>query len=155
MGKRFRLIWSAPLKVWIVFCNQCLSILVKNQLLQLTFFQSFCILCNNQMVDTILDISIHESCQIVYRIIDTVIGYTSLWIIVCADFSRTVSCADHCFTFRCNIVDILLMLFIIDESVYWLILLKRQKSCLTMMKSMELYLQKIPSGSNEDYSQLL
>lgn len=58
------------------------------------------------MVDTVLDISVHESCQIIYGIINAMIGYAALRIVVCADFGRTVTGAYPGLTFRGNVINI-------------------------------------------------
>ena len=54
--------------------------------LKFAFFQAFCIFRYDQMVDTILDVSVHEGCQIIDCIVDAVVGDTSLGIVVSSYF---------------------------------------------------------------------
>src|SRR5574344_347689 len=55
------------------------------------FFMDFtvrflCVFCHGQRIDHVLDVSTEESIQIVSSVSDTVVGYASLWEVVCADF---------------------------------------------------------------------
>lgn len=68
------------------------------------------------MVDYILDIAVHKSLQIIYRIIDSVVGYTALRIVVSTDFCGTVAGRDQGFAARGYIIDIFLMLLVVNES---------------------------------------
>ena len=67
----------------------------------------------SQMVDTVLNVSIHKGGQIVNGIVDAVVGDTSLWIIVGTYFCRSVSGRYHRFAFAGNVVNVLLVFFII------------------------------------------
>ena len=67
------------------------------------------------MIDAILDITVHKCRKIVDRIVYTVIGHAALREVVSADLCRTVTCADHCFSTRCNVIEIFLMLFVVYE----------------------------------------
>ena len=60
-------------------------------LFQFCGFHSCCVFRNNEMIYAVLDIAIHECGQIVYGIIDAVIGDASLWLVVGSDFGRTVT----------------------------------------------------------------
>src|SRR5574344_1882298 len=60
-------------------------------ILQFGFFQFFCVFCHGQRIDHVLDVSTEESIQIVSSVSDTVVGYASLWEVVCADFRTAVA----------------------------------------------------------------
>src|SRR5574344_2026253 len=95
--------------------NLLSSFIFCNCLVQFAFFHAFCILCHYQMVDAILDVSVHKSSQIIYSIINSMVGDSSLWIIISADFRRTVASRNHCFTAFSYIINIFLMFFVINE----------------------------------------
>ena len=67
------------------------------------------------MIDTILNVSVHKGGKIIDCIVDTMVGDTSLRIVVSTDFGRTVAGRYHCLTFGSYVVDILLMLFVVDK----------------------------------------
>ena len=83
--------------------------------LQFGLLQSFCIFCHDEVVNAVLDVAVHEGCQVVDGIVDTVVGDASLWIVVGTDFCTAVTGADQTFAARCNVIDILLVLAVIDE----------------------------------------
>ena len=60
--------------------------------LKFAFLQPFRIFSYDQVVDTVLYIPVHESRKIINRVINAVVGDTSLRIVVCTDFRRAVSC---------------------------------------------------------------
>ena len=59
--------------------------------LKFAFLQPFRIFSYDQVVDTVLYIPVHESRKIINRVINAVVGDTSLRIVVCTDFRRAVS----------------------------------------------------------------
>lgn len=65
------------------------------------------------MVNAVLNVAIHKGGQIVNGIVDAVVGDTSLRIIVGTYFCRSVSGRYHCFSFAGNVVNVLLVFFII------------------------------------------
>ena len=65
------------------------------------------------MVNAVLNVPIHKGGQIVNGIVDAVVGDTSLRIIVGTYFCRSVSGRYHCFSFAGNVVNVLLVFFII------------------------------------------
>ena len=60
-------------------------------MLKFTFFQAFCIFRYNQMVDAILDFSVHEGTEVVDGIVDAMVGDASLWVVVSTNLGRTVA----------------------------------------------------------------
>ena len=59
--------------------------------------------------------SVHESIQMIDRIIDTMIGDSALRIIVSSDFGRSVACRNHGLALVGNIVYVFLMFSVVDE----------------------------------------
>ena len=56
------------------------------QLLEFTLLQSFRILSHHELVDTFLDVAIHEGGEIVYGVVDAVVGDAALRIVIGTDF---------------------------------------------------------------------
>ena len=69
------------------------------------------------MVDAVLYLSVHEGRQVVYGVADTVVGNASLRIVVGAYLCGAVACRDHRLTLRGNVVEVLLVLFVINKGV--------------------------------------
>ena len=67
------------------------------------------------MVDAVLYIPVDKCLEVIYRIIDAMIGYTTLREVICADFCRTVTGRDQCFAPRGDVIHIFLMLFIVNK----------------------------------------
>ena len=53
------------------------------------------VLGNLELVDDVLDRSVHEDRKVVHRVVDTVVGHTGLRIVVCTDLCRTVTTGYH------------------------------------------------------------
>ena len=68
------------------------------------------------MVDAVLNVAVHEGCQVVDGIVDAMVGDTSLRIVVRADFGRTVTGAHHGLSFGSDVVDVFLVFLVVDES---------------------------------------
>ena len=60
--------------------------------LKFRFFELFSILCYGQSVYHVLYVTIHEALQIVCGVANSVVGHSSLWIVVGPDFGTTVAC---------------------------------------------------------------
>ena len=60
-------------------------------MLKFAFFQSFCIFRYNQVVDAVLNFSVHEGTEIVNGLVDAMVGDSSLRIVVGTDLGRTVA----------------------------------------------------------------
>ncbi len=67
-----------------------------------------------QCVDNTLNITIHKSWEVIDGITDTVVGDTSLGIVVSTDLSGSVAGGDHGLASRSDIVDIFLVLLVVD-----------------------------------------
>ena len=67
------------------------------------------------MVDTVLDVAIHECSEIIYGVVDAMVGDASLRIVVGSNLCATVACRHHCLASAGYVVDILLMLAVVDE----------------------------------------
>ena len=78
----------------LLFIYYYFRITLNSQLstyLKFAFLQPFRIFSYDQVVDTVLYIPVHESRKIINRVINAVVGDTSLRIVVCTDFRRAVS----------------------------------------------------------------
>ena len=63
--------------------------------LKFAFFQTFRIFRHNQVVDAVLDVSVHEGGEIVDGVVDAVVRDASLRIVVGAFLGGAVASADH------------------------------------------------------------
>ena len=75
------------------------------------------ILCNGQRINHGLNVATKETLQVVCGIADAVIGNTTLWEVVCADFGATVAGRYQALTTVGDIIYILLVLLIINKGV--------------------------------------
>ena len=66
------------------------------------------------MVDAVLDIAVHEGGKIVDRVVDAMIGDTSLREVVGADLGTTIACRNECLAPVGNVIDIFLVLLVVD-----------------------------------------
>mgnify|MGYP007026104471 CR=1 FL=1 len=73
-----RLMFSNNCCLFILFFSYGLLITA----LQFALFQSFCIFRHNQVVDAVLDVSVHEGGEIVDGVVDAVVRDASLRIVV-------------------------------------------------------------------------
>ena len=89
-----------------------------NSLLQFGFLEFLGVLGHNEMIDAVLDVTVHKGGQIVDGITDTVVGDAPLGIVVSADFGRAVTCRDKRLAPGGNVVLVLLMLVVIDEGAH-------------------------------------
>ena len=77
----------------ISLCYQILHCVQNDRfVLKFTFFQSFRIFRYNQVVNAVLDVSVHKGAEVVDGIVDAMVGDTSLRIVVGTDLGRTVAC---------------------------------------------------------------
>ena len=83
--------------------------------LQFGSLELFGILRDGELIDYILDVSVHKCLKIVYGIIYTVIGDTPLRVVLGTYLSRTVAGRHHGLSAGSYIVDIFLVFFIVDE----------------------------------------
>ena len=84
--------------------------------LQFSLFQFFGILGNDEVVDAVLNVTIHEGWQVVDGVANAVVGDATLGVIVGANLCRAVAGAHQCLATAGYVVDILLMLLVVDES---------------------------------------
>ena len=85
-------------------------------ILHFSFLQSFGIFGYDEVVDAVLYVAVHKRLQIVYGIVYAVVGDAALRIIVCTDFGRTVASRNERFAAVGYVVNVLLVLFVVDES---------------------------------------
>ena len=62
-------------------------------------FHSLSVFSQYEMIDTVLDVSVHKGWEIVDCVADAVVGDAALWIVVGAYLGRTVAGRHHCLTF--------------------------------------------------------
>lgn len=67
------------------------------------------------MVDAVLYVAVHKGGKVVDGIVDAVVSDASLRIVVGANLCGAVAGADHCLTLGGDVVDILLVFFVVDE----------------------------------------
>lgn len=67
------------------------------------------------MVYDILDVAVNESLQIIYGVVDAMVGDAALRIIIGPYLCRAVACRYHRLAARGYIVDIFLVLLVVDE----------------------------------------
>lgn len=77
-------------------------------------FQTLGVLGYLELVDALLDVTVHEDRKVVHRPVDAVIGHTALRIVVRADLRRTVTGGDHSLALGTDLVEIFLMLKVIE-----------------------------------------
>ncbi len=75
--------------------------------LQFALFQSFCIFRHNQVVDAVLDVSVHEGGEIVDGVVDAVVRDASLRIVLGAYLGGAVAITPHRLTLGGDVVDVL------------------------------------------------
>ena len=68
------------------------------------------------MVNAVLDVAIHKSCEVVDGVVDAVVGNATLRVVVSAYFGRAVARGDEGFTARGDVVDVFLVLAVVDVS---------------------------------------
>ena len=59
--------------------------------LQLALLESFCILGYHELINAVLNVTVHEGCKIIDGVIDAVVGDASQRIVVGADLCRAVT----------------------------------------------------------------
>ena len=74
--------------------------------LQFRLFQSLSVLRYDQVVDHVLNVTVHEGREVVDRIVDAVVGDTSLRVVVGADLGRAVARRDHRLALRGDLVEV-------------------------------------------------
>ena len=77
-------------------------------------FQTLGVLCDLELVDALLDVTVHKDREVVHRPVDTVVGHTALRVVVSADFGGTVTGGDHRLALRADLIKIFLMLKVIE-----------------------------------------
>jgi len=65
------------------------------------------------MINAVLNIAVHKSGEVIDGIVDTVVGDTSLRIVVSTYLYRTVTGGNHGFAFGCDIVDVFLVFLVV------------------------------------------
>jgi len=58
----------------------------KTNFSYLALFQPLGVLGNDKMVNAIADVAVHKGCEVIYRVVDAVVGDASLRIVVGAYF---------------------------------------------------------------------
>jgi hypothetical protein len=66
------------------------------------------------VVDAILNLSVHESGEVINGVVDAMVRDAPLWIVVGANFGGAIACRDEALTSRRDVVDVFLMLAVVD-----------------------------------------